>query len=490
MNQTPEDRRPLAQSRRQGAADTPLDVIILGAGTAGLAAAREVRKRTERFVLINDGPWGTTCARVGCMPSKLLIEAANAFHRRHSFDAFGIRGADALKVDLPAVLHRVRALRDQFVDATVRSTDGFGEHCIAGRGRLVAPDRVEVDGRRYQARRIVLATGSRPVVPAAWQSFGDRILTTDTLFEQHTLAPRIGIVGLGPIGIELAQALARLGLSVVGFGSSRTLAGITDEAVDAMLREALQQEFALHTGSSAELSEGRQGIEIRNGKVHAVVDQVIAALGRRPDLAGLGLEALGIPLDARGMPPVDPATMRIGDLPVFLAGDANGRAALLHEAADEGHIAGINAAGPDLRCFRRRTPLAIVFCEPNVAIIGKRWSQLDASRTRTGEASFARQGRARVAQRNHGLLRVYADAASARLLGAELVAPAGEHLAHLIALAIERELTVHELLRTPFYHPVLEEGLRTALRTLAAQFPATGDSDLAACEGFRSEALD
>ena len=93
----------------------PLDTIIIGAGTAGLAALREVRKRTERYLIVNEGPWGTTCARVGCMPSKSLIEAANAFHRRHAFAEFGLRGAEGLTADIPAVLQRVRNLRDDFV---------------------------------------------------------------------------------------------------------------------------------------------------------------------------------------------------------------------------------------------------------------------------------------------------------------------------------------------------------------------------------------
>ena len=98
--------------------NTPLlDAIIIGAGSAGLAALREVRKQTEQFLIINDGPYGTTCARVGCMPSKVLIEAANAYHRRHTFDEFGITGSSALAADIPAVLRRVRRLRDDFVGA-------------------------------------------------------------------------------------------------------------------------------------------------------------------------------------------------------------------------------------------------------------------------------------------------------------------------------------------------------------------------------------
>jgi dihydrolipoamide dehydrogenase len=470
--------------------DKTLDVIIIGAGSAGLAALREVHKRSESFLLINDGAYGTTCARVGCMPSKALIEAANAFHRRHSFDAFGIRGAAALSVDVPAVLRRVRALRDDFVAGTLAATDELGERSLAGRARLLDAQTVAVGERRYHARRIVIASGSQPVIPDAWRAFGDRIVTTDTLFELETLPRRMAVVGLGAIGIEIAQALSRLGVEVTGFGANPRLAGLSDEAVDLALRELLDKEFAFHTSASAELSPAADGIEVRSGAVRVVADQVIAAIGRRPNVAGLGLETLGVELDARGMPPVNPNTLQIADLPVFLAGDANGRAALLHEAADEGHIAGINAMATELRCFRRRTPLAIVFADPNVAVVGQRFADLDAAQLVIGQASFKRQGRARTAEHNKGLMRLYADRNSGRLLGGEMCVPAGEHMAHVLALAIERELSVQELLRLPFYHPVLEEGMRGALRDLSAQLPAGSDSDLASCGAYKVEALD
>ncbi len=467
-----------------------VDVAIIGAGSAGLAALREVRKRTEDFVLIDTGPWGTTCARVGCMPSKVLIEAANAFHRRLDFERFGIRGAERLSIDLPAVLERVRALRDEFVAGTLKATEGLGERRIDGHARLYGADCVEVEGRRIQARRIILATGSHPVVPDTWRDFGDRILTTDDLFERHDLPRRIGVVGLGAVGIEMAQALARLGLDVVGFGSGRTLAGLTDPVVAEAFRSIVEAEFPTHLGSSAELSQEAEGIRLRNGKVGIVVDCVLAALGRRPNLAGLGLDTLGVELDLHGMPPVDPQTMQIGDLPVFLAGDANGFAPLLHEAADEGHIAGLNAVSGKTRCFRRRTRLAIVFSAPNVAVVGQRHADLRSTDILIGTVSFERQGRARAALENRGMMRIYAERRTGRLLGAESCAPAGEHMAHLLALAIERSLTVHDLLRMPFYHPVLEEGLRTALRDLASQLPRCGDSDLASCDALGVEGLD
>jgi len=221
-----------------------------------------------------------------------------------------------------------------------------------------------------------------------------------------------------------------------------------------------------------------------------VADQVIAALGRQPNLDGLGLEHLGVTLDRHGMPPINLHSMQIADLPVYLAGDANGKAPLLHESADEGYIAGVNALAEAPAHFAPRTPLGIIFVEPNIAFVGKRYAELDPDTSITGTASFDNQGRARAAQRNAGLMHLYADKRTGELLGAEMCVPAGEHMAHLLALVIGRQLTVNDLLRMSFYHPVLEEGLRTALRDLAVQLPGAKKPDLDLCNADCAEAGD
>ncbi|MCC6915687.1 dihydrolipoyl dehydrogenase [Nitrosomonas sp.] len=468
------------------------DVVIIGAGSAGLSALREIRKRTDNFLLINDGPWGTTCARVGCMPSKLLIEAANAFHRRISFDEFGITGADRLEVDNYRVLQRVRRLRDDFVASTLKTVRELGPRALSGRARILSPEAIRVNGEKYHTRKIIIATGSRPVVPESWRDLGERLLTTDTLFEQKTLPGSIAVIGMGPVGLEMAQALSRLGVHVTGFGSHAMIGGITDPLVNQIAVSLLSDEFPLYLGARANVAINPQNglITVSTGDAEIKVESVLAALGRRPNIDEADLEALGVPLDEKGLPPVNPDTLQIADLPVFLAGDVNQRRPLLHEAADDGHIAGLNAVGEELICFKRRIPLAIVFSDPNIAVAGKSFHSLQQETIHAGEVNFSHQGRALSAQVNRGVLRVYAAADSGRLLGAEMCAPAGEHLAHLLALAIGQSLTVRDLLRLPFYHPVLEEGLRTALRNLASKFPARHESDLAMCESFDSVALD
>lgn len=468
-----------------------VDTIIVGAGTAGLSALREVRRYTDDFLVVNAGHWGTTCAATGCMPSKALIEAANAFHRRHTLAEFGIDGADALAVDVPAVMKRVRALRDGFVEGPASTPRELGERALSGRARLAGPDRITVGGEEIAARAIILAPGSSPVVPDAWRAFGERILTTDSLFEQADLPRRIAVIGMGAIGIELAQAMARLGCEVAGFDAADGLAGIDDPQVLAAFRPLIAREIALHLGADAELEEAGGGaVRVAGAGGSFEADAVLVAMGRRPNVEGLGLDTLGVPLDEKGLPEIEPASSRIGDLPVFLVGDANAYRPLLHEAADEGFIAGRMAAPDDGERLCRRTPMAIVFSSPQVARVGPPLSALDEETIATGSADFSRQARARMAQEAAGIMRIHAERTSGRLVAAEMCMPSAEHLAHLLGLAIESGLTVADVLAMPFYHPVIEEGMRSALRALSKEVSGAGGSDLSSCAEIGHEALD
>lgn len=465
------------------------DVAIIGAGSAGLSALREVRRRTNNFLLINDGVDGTTCARVGCMPSKVLIEITKAFHQRHRFAEMGIRGGRGLRIDQAAALKRVRMLRDRYVAGVRATTRDLGKHYINGRARFLGPRLLDVDGRHVQADHVIIATGSRPSVPTAWRELKDLVLTTDTLFEQTKLPARMAVLGMGAIGAEMAQALARLGVQVAGFDALQRVAGISDPTINKQATAILREELPVHLGAPAELRAVGKLVEVRAGRARVRVDKVLAALGRRPNVDDLGLDTLGVALDERGVPAFDPTTMQIGDLPVYIAGDANVDVPLLHEAADEGFIAGYNATREQPECFQRRIRLAIVFTDPNIAVVGRSFSSLQRDEAIVGEVDLKNQGRLRMSGEDRGRIRVYADPTSGRLLGAELCAPRGEHIAHWLALAVQHRATISDLLRAPFYHPVVEEGLRTALRSASKQLGSVRGSDLAACEGSAAVAL-
>ncbi len=455
--------------------DMKCDVAIIGAGTAGLSALSQVRGSGSSFVLVDRGPLGTTCARVGCMPSKTLIETAAALHARELLAEVGIRGADSLPADTKKVMAWVRDRRDGFVQSTLRATADMGDRLVRGTARFLEPGLLEVEGRRIEAGSVIVATGSEPVVPAPWRELGDRLLTSDDLFEMDDLPESMAVVGLGPLGLEMAQALARLGVRVRGFDASGSIGGIEDPAVAEAAARIIGGELPMRLGAQVKLSPVADGVEVTVEGETERFDAVLASVGRRPTLDDLGLDVLGVPLDDRGVPEHDPATLRVGGLPVFIAGDANGREPLLHVASDDGRIAGWNALAAEPDAFVRRVPMSVVFTRPGIASVGSVPAGEDDRGVLVGEADMRGQGRAAMTGADSGLVRVFASAEDGMLSGAALVAPGAEHMAHLLALGLTGRLTVRDMLRAPYYHPTVEEGLRSALRGLASKLsPGSG----------------
>jgi dihydrolipoamide dehydrogenase len=459
-----------------------VDVAIIGAGTAGLNARREAERAGRSWVLIEAGPYGTTCARVGCMPSKLLIAAADAAHAARDARRFGVE-VEGVRVDGRAVMDRVRRERDRFVGFVVRDTEALDpERRLRGFARFVGPTTLQVgDEVRVHAKSIVLATGSAPWIPPVLEPVRDRVQLNDHVFDWEDLPDSVVVFGTGIIGLELGQALHRLGVRTVLLNPFDDLGPFTDPEVGRVARRVLGAELDLGLGVEIhEVAAAGEGVRVRwttadGSERDETFDVVLSAAGRRPSLEGLDLEVAGVPLDDRGRPVSDMRTLQLGDTPIFLAGDAAGHRPLLHEASDEGRIAGANAARfPKVEARIRRTPLAVAFTHPQMALVGLRWADLDPDRTEVGTVSYEDQGRARVMGVNQGLVRIYADRDTCRLVGAELFGPRMEHMAHSLAWVTQRGLHPTDVLSLPFYHPVLEEGLRTALRDLSTRLRIAG----------------
>ena len=458
------------------------DVAIIGAGSAGLYAMREVRQAGRSFVLIDHGPLGTTCARVGCMPSKVALHAGGLWAARK--EIAGVGGLETLSLDTAQVWAALRQQRDQFAGRPAKAARSLaGEFLLEGPARFREPGVLEVqlgdDVQIVRAGAVVIATGSRPVLPKWLATVAERTVTTDQFFELPALPKRVGVLGLGAIGLEMGLALSRLGVEVIGADVANTVAGIVDPAIGERAIARFGREITLWLGSEVSVSASGEEVLMRSGDRVAKVDLLLAALGRRPNVDSLNLAAAGIAVDARGMPEFDPATMQIGDFPVFIAGDANGDRPLMHEAADEGAIAGYNAARAEITRFRRKVAIGIAFSDPDVVSVGARLDQLDPQAIAVGSAGGDSNGRAKILGSEESLLRLYADARDGKLLGAAMVATGGEHLAHLLAWAIQRGETAQSLLQLPFYHPVVEEMLQTALKEIAQKFPDSLPSGLA-----------
>jgi dihydrolipoamide dehydrogenase len=453
-----------------------VDIAIIGAGTAGLNAFSQVRQQTPNVVLINAGHYGTTCARVGCMPSKVLIEVAKTFSRKAHFEDFGIQGSEHLTINRTQVMNYVRRLRDRFVGRAMQSVDKIGDKNIKGHARFVEPHVLEVNGEKIQAEKIIIATGSRPIIPQAWRKFGDKVITTDDFFEIEKLPHSIAVIGLGAIGCEIGQALAHLGVKVVGVDLLSSVGGISDPAINKVAIDEFSKDFELWLESAAQLSESPDGVKVEtdDGQHSTTVDMVLASLGRIPNFDNMDIEKVfNLDLSKGFKDLVNPNTMQLGDFPVFVAGDVSSIIPILHEAADEGKIAGFNAVMDKAEAFKRRVPLRIAFTEPQIVIVGASFAELQGQDIVIGERNFVMQGRTKVMVRSHGHLRAYADRQSGCLLGAEMIVPDGEYLGHFLAMAIESKMTVQDILQTPFYHPTVMEGLEDALKAIIQQMDSS-----------------
>lgn len=459
-----------------------IDVAIIGAGTAGLAAYRSAKAAGANTVIIEGGEHGTTCARVGCMPSKLLIAAADAADAVGKARGFGVHVDGGVRIDGAEVMDRVRRERDRFVGFVLRDVKDIPDaDRILGHAAFIDDHTLAVgDHTLVRCKSIVIATGSRATYPDSFKALGNRLIISDDVFDWHELPRSVAVMGPGIVGLELGQALHRLGVRVVLLGRGGRVGPIGDPDILAYAIAAFNREFPLEPDAKVESME-RDGDRVairRKGKDGKSTvehfDFVLAATGRAPNVSGIGLERTSIQLDAKGVPSFDPVTTQTGSAkgtcPIFIAGDASNFIPLLHEAADEGRTAGRNAArlalGSAVTPVRRRVPIGIVFTDPQIAIVGGGYNKLPEHSFATGQASFEDQGRARIMYCNTGLLNVYADLATGRFLGAEMLVPAAEHLAHLLALALLNKMTIAQMLEMPFYHPVIEEGLRTALRRL------------------------
>jgi len=447
------------------------DVVIIGAGTAGLTAYRAVKSAGRRVVLVEGGPYGTMCARVGCMPSKLLIAAANAAHGARQAAAFGVRVEGPVEVDGRQVMERVKRERDRFVGFVLETVNAIpAEEKLRGWARFEADTRLQVnDSAQINTVATVIATGSKPLIPEMYRSLGDRLVVNDDVFAWDELPSRVLVIGTGPVGLELGQALARLGVTVAVVGRSDKLGGITDPVVNASALAAFQAEFDLRLNTEV-LEVARHGNEVearlkdKSGAENtARFDYVLMAAGRPPAVSDLQMNKTSAILDDKGMPRFVSATQQVEGTPIFLAGDVDGTRPLLHEAADDGYVAGENAARfPNVKERKRRSPLSIVFTSPQITHVGAYYRELPEN-VIVGKTDFENQGRSRIILQNRGKLRIYAEPGSGKFLGAEMVGPAAEHIGHLLAWAHQAGLTVGQMIQMPFYHPAIEEGVRSAL---------------------------
>ena len=286
----------------------------------GLPLVVKSQKKLRTISVVDDGPLGTTCARVGCMPSKVLIQVANDHHQSQKLISKKLVDGTVGKINQQETMAHVRSLRDRFVNGVLSGMPEWEDKFIKGRTEFVDDKTVSINGELIQANSFIIATGSRPILPGPWKDYTKFFLDTDSFFEQETLPDKILVVGLGVIGLELGQALSRLGTEVVGVYRGNGMGGLTDPKIQSYVHDKLKEEFPVFS-NGVEFTGDPNAEQISaklDGEIHKF-DKVVLAVGRRPNVDKMGLENLNITLDkkrtSRNRSPHDGFQRKVKHLP-------------------------------------------------------------------------------------------------------------------------------------------------------------------------------
>ena len=444
------------------------NLIVIGGGSAGLVSAYIAAAVKAKVTLIERDRMGGDCLYTGCVPSKSLIRSAKfASHVRRHAD-FGFRDASAV-FDFETVMARVHSVIESIEphDSPERY-ESLGVECIRGHARLVSPWAVEVDGRTLTSRAIIIATGGKPFVPAIDGLADVEFLTSDTIWDLKDQPERMAVLGGGPIGCELSQALSRLGTQVTQIERGPRLLGREDSEFSEMLAARFRSEgIDLRLGLTAQrvepLADGgcRIHCESADGGRSAIeVDRLLVAVGRRANTEGLGLNALGIATRANGTIEHD-AKLRTSVPSVYVCGDVAGPYQFTHVSSHQAWYATVNALFGVFWSFKADYSVVpwATFTDPEIARVGLNRSQAEADNVdvEITDFSMSASDRARADSETEGLVRVVTPPGKDKILGVTI---AGEHAGDLMAefvLAMKHNLGLRKILGTIHIYPTLAE---------------------------------
>jgi len=464
-------REPLvekAEPVRPGEAE--VDLLIIGAGSAGFAAGIRAAELGYSALMVERGTTGGTCVNVGCVPSKTLLRAAEAYHRAFHSPFVGVRPQGA-ELDWRAVVGEkdelVARLRREKYEAVVEAYPSLG--LVRGEARLTSDGEVEVNGRVYRPARVLIAAGASPYVPPFPGVEEVEVLTSTEALSLPERPESLIVLGGRYVALELAQLFARFGTHVTLLQrSGRILPDHEPEVAEGVTGYLQEEGIEIHTGVEVlRLWQGgvEKFVETRVGGVKRVfrAEQILAATGRRPNTEGLGLGAAGAAVDNRGAVVVDPA-LRTTHPKVYAAGDVTGPPMLVYLAAAEGKRAAENALLGRAEPLDRRVVPAVLFTDPQVATVGltEAEARVQGLAVRASLLPLTHVPRALAARDTRGLIKLVAEAGSGRLLGAHVLAAEAGEVIQTATLALRAGMTVQDLAETLFPYLTQVEGLRLA----------------------------
>lgn len=459
------------------------DLIVIGAGSGGYAAARTARDLGASVALVDRGPLGGLCILRGCMPSKTLIATGDAAHEVRAARELGVHAAEP-SIDFPAVMRRKREIITGFADYRIAGIESFPT--FTGEATFESPHRLRVGGDVLEGKAFVIATGSSIAPPAVPGLAETGYIDSDAALDLDAPPQSLVVLGGGYVGSELSQFFARIGVPVtIVIRSGQLLSGEDADIGEGLTRYFREEGIAVHTGAQVtRVSAGDDGRKVvhymQDGAAKSVAaHEIFYTLGRVPTVDGLNLEAAGVRYHGVTGIEIDD-TLRTSQPHIFAVGDVTGRLQLVHVAIQQGEIAARNAVRlAQERADYHLTKTHTIFTDPQVAVAGESEKELQAAGTPYLVAStpFDDHGKAIAIGKTQGFVKMMAAPDDGRILGAAILGPQASDLIHEMIVALHFKATVFEFVKIPHLHPTMAEILTypaeelvekiTALRPLA-----------------------
>lgn len=447
------------------------DVVVLGGGPGGYVAAIRAAQLGLKTALIEKENLGGVCLNWGCIPTKALIRNADIIRLLGRGKEFGFKFT-GLEVDYRVAVKRSRQVANRLVKGVGFLMRKNGIEVIQGFGQLTDPHTLEVEGKRVTAANIILATGARPALLPGVEADGRHLLTYRQAIVQEELPERLIIVGAGPIGMEFAYVFNAYGVQVTVVEMLPHVLPNEDPEVAAVVAKAFRKYgVRLLEGTRTEAIETTDsGVQVRvkhleSGEEETLVgDQVLIAIGVKPNSAGIGLETAGVATDARGWVTVN-EVMQTNVPHIYAIGDLNGRLPLAHVASAQGVVAAETIAGAETLPLDDYSNMPrCTYCHPQVASIGLTEAQAREAgyELAVGKFPFQANGKALGLGEREGFVKIIMDAKYHEILGVHMVGPEVTELLPELSLARMLELTPEEIGRNVHAHPTLSEAIMEA----------------------------
>jgi dihydrolipoamide dehydrogenase len=448
------------------------DIAILGAGPGGYVAALRAAQLGAQVTIIEEQDIGGVCLNVGCIPTKTLLRSAEVYRACQHAEDFGLRLDGNVSPDWPAIRARKARIVRQLVGGVGVLLRKAGVQVLRGRGKFVSSKALEVatgdEAQRVEAQNIIIATGSRPVqLPLPGMDLPGVIDSTGALALEE-LPRRLLIIGGGVIGVEFADIFGTFGVQVTVVEMLERLLPLMDADLGQSLARTMDQRgVQLHLSSRVTRLDPVDGglkvtVATLNGELELETDQVLVAVGRRPNVEDLGLEVAGVRVEKTGIP-VD-AQMRTSVPGIYAIGDVTGGMQLAHVASQGGEVAVENALG-HTSALNLKTVPGCVYTDPEIASVGLTEEQARQAGydIRVGRFPLSASGKALTYGEPGGFVKVVSESRFGEVLGLHIVAPHASDLIHEGGLALALEATLDELAETVHGHPTLGEAIREAV---------------------------